>query len=81
MRIRVLLFASAADSARTREISVHVPAGATAADAVDSIVRELPSLAPMAPSLAVAVNARLAAHDQTLAEGDVIALLPPVSGG
>ena len=46
-----------------------------------ALAREFPAMAPLRPSIAVAVNAEYAKFEATVADGDEIAFLPPVSGG
>jgi molybdopterin converting factor subunit 1 len=81
MRTRVLLFAALRDSAGGREVTVDLPSGATVSDLRDRLAASHPRLAPLLPNVAVAVNEEYAPSDQALNEGDVVALIPPVSGG
>lgn len=80
MRIRVLLFAHYRDLAGTGETEIELPAGATAADVVRN-VRARPGLSAIPPVPVLAVNQEYAGADAPLAEGDEVALLPPVAGG
>lgn len=61
-------------------LELELPTGATAADA-ERALRELlpPQLSKMV--LRVAVNRELVGGDTSLAEGDEVALLPPMQGG
>jgi molybdopterin synthase catalytic subunit len=80
MQVRVLLFAQYRDAAGTAELSLELPAGATAADAVASLRAQRPT--PLIPDRpVVAVNMSYASLADVLAEGDELALLPPVAGG
>lgn len=81
IRVRLLFFASLRDLAGANEAALELPAGATIETAWSETVRRWPALAPRRASLAFALNERLARPDARLAEGDVLALLPPVSGG
>lgn len=54
---------------------------ATVADAWLALVDRFPDLAPHRPYVRVARNGRYAGWDEQLADGDVVAMLPPVSGG
>lgn len=79
MKVRVLLFASARRWAGAGEVPLELPAGARAGDVLSH-----PALAAVAPhraSLRLAVNEEFVAEDRALAEGDVVAVMPPVSGG
>ena len=81
MNVRALLFASLAETAGAREVELELAPGATVSDALDALVREHPDLAGARPTLATAVNARYAPTATRLHPGDVVALIPPVSGG
>jgi molybdopterin synthase catalytic subunit len=81
MRIRVRLFAMQREAAGTRELSLTVPSPATIDDAWSVAVEQVPALAPGRASLRFAVNGSYADSTTTLADGDEIACIPPVSGG
>ncbi len=81
MRLRLLAFATAADALGARESAVEVPDGMTAGELADELVRRHPALAPIAPVLALAVGGAVVGRGRALADGDEVALLPPVSGG
>ena len=55
--------------------------GATVDDAWDAVVESVPALAPGRASLRFAVNGTYADPATTLADGDEVACIPPVSGG
>ena len=76
MRIPVRLFAGLRELAGTRLVEVDLPEGATGADVWPAL-----GLGDEPPGLLLAVNRSYAAHDVVLAEGDEVALIPPVSGG
>ena len=81
MQIRYLLFASYRDLVGTPGGSLELPAEATAGTAVAALrARGAPwSALPDRP--VVAVNAEYAKLERPLADGDELALLPPVAGG
>lgn len=79
MRVRVLLFASARERAGRGEVELSLPAGARAAAVLESPA--LASLREDRPFLRVAVNESFSEWDAALSDGDVLALLPPMSGG
>jgi molybdopterin synthase catalytic subunit/molybdopterin converting factor small subunit len=58
-----------------------LPAGATLEDGWGALVERFPELAPHRPYVRAARNGAYAAWDLGLADRDVIAFLPPVSGG
>jgi molybdopterin converting factor small subunit len=70
------LFAAARRWVGAAEVALELPSGARAGD-----VLAHPALAPHRASLRLAVNEEFAAEDRVLAEGDAVAVLPPVSGG
>jgi len=81
MKIRMRLFASAREVVGKQEVIVDVPEGVTAADLLAQLVAQHPDLRRLAPSLKLAVNHEYVEGGRRLAEGDEVALIPPVSGG
>jgi molybdopterin synthase catalytic subunit len=81
LRIRVRLFAMQREAAGTRELRLEVPLGSTVDDAWTAVVDSVPALAPGRSSLRFAVNGSYTDADTTLADGDEVACIPPVSGG
>ncbi|MHC4128763.1 MAG: molybdopterin converting factor subunit 1 [Planctomycetota bacterium] len=81
MRCEVLLFAQLVEAVGHDRLTVDLPDGATAADALDVLASDHPALRDMRRTLAVAVNERYCAESRALGDGDTIALIPPVSGG
>lgn len=80
MRIRTLFFATYRDLAGTEELELELPAGATARDLVRHL-RGAGGLGALPEEPAVAVNEAWAPLATGLADGDEVALLPPVAGG
>lgn len=64
-----------------REIHVDLPAGATVDDAWAALVALHPALASGRASVRFAVNGEYAGPETALADGDEVAMIPPVSGG
>jgi MoaE-MoaD fusion protein len=81
IQVRVRLFAMQREAAGTRELSLAVPSPATIDDAWTAAVARVPSLAAGRASLRFAVNGAYADPGTSLADGDEIACIPPVSGG
>ncbi len=81
MRIRVRLFAIQRELAGARELAIELDEGATVEDAWDAVVGRVAVLAPGRPSLRFARNGDYAEPTTILADGDEVALIPPVSGG
>ncbi len=81
MTIRLLLFAHYRDLAGASELDVRLPAGATAADLIRQVRSDIPRFRDLPAEPAIAVNRAYSSLSAKLAEGDEVALLPPVSGG
>jgi MoaE-MoaD fusion protein len=81
MRVRVRLFAIQRELAGTREHPLELADDATVGDAWDGLVAAFPALAPGRASVRFARNGAYADPTTPLAEGDEVAMIPPVSGG
>jgi molybdopterin synthase catalytic subunit len=81
MRVRARLFAIQREIAGTRELTLELAEGATIEEAWTAIVERVPALAPGRPSLRFARNGEYADPEERLADGDELAIIPPVSGG
>ena len=82
MLVNVRLFAMLRERAGTESLTVEVADGATVRDAVEAVSgqHDLADLIDRMP-VVMAVNREYVPPDQSLAEGDELALIPPVSGG
>jgi len=78
--VRVLLFASYAETIGRETLEVTLPEAATVADVV-SRIRRLPGGAALPPKPLCARNLAHAGQDDRVAAGDEIAILPPMAGG
>jgi len=81
MKITIKLFASYREAAELSEASMEITPGTTAAALWQGLVETHPRLAPMSQSAGMALNGRYTQPTTVLSEGDVVAFLPPVSGG
>ncbi|MDB5937631.1 MAG: Molybdenum cofactor biosynthesis protein MoaD [Massilia sp.] len=81
MTVRVLYFAVVRERVGADEELLTLPHGATAEDALREIERRHTELAGLRGAIKVAVNEEFAPSDRVLADGDVVALIPPVAGG
>lgn len=81
MRVTVRLFARLRDIAGRGDLIREAPAGSTVGDVWKDLVAEYPEMARYASSISSAVNADYARMTATIADGDEVAFLPPVSGG
>ena len=77
----MMCFASVRDIVGQREIVLDLPEGTTAAALLRRVILDHPGLAGLGPSLLLAVNREYVEKGRILAEGDEVALIPPVSGG
>jgi molybdopterin converting factor subunit 1 len=81
VRIRVLFFGLLKDICGSAEVRLDLPEGSTAGTVFDHYANAFPKLRAMASSIVIARNHEFATPREPLAEGDEVALLPPVSGG
>lgn len=81
MRIRVLFFGILRDLTGQRETEVELAEGTTAAGLFGHFAAKFPQLEAARRSVTVARNQEFADPETVLADGDEVALLPPVSGG
>jgi molybdopterin synthase catalytic subunit len=81
LRVRVRLFAMQRELAGTRQVELELPGGSTIDDAWLALVARFPALAPGRPTVRFARNADYAPAATPLADGDEVAMIPPVSGG
>jgi len=81
LQVEVLFFAALREHAGTARLVRSIAPGTTAAALVESLRTDHPSLPPPGPALRIAVNEEFVPPATVLGPGDVVALLPPVSGG
>jgi MoaE-MoaD fusion protein len=81
MRVTVRLFARQRELAGWRLRTLELPDSATVAQAWDRLLAELPALEPGRESVRFARNTTYVDGDVRLADGDELAIIPPVAGG
>ena len=81
MRVTVRLFARLREIAGAETLVRELPTGATAGSLWEDLARDFPELAAYRDAVSTAVNAEYARMNATVADGDEVAFLPPVSGG
>lgn len=81
MKITLLYFAHAAEAAGRDREDVELPSGTSAGDALAEARRLHPALAAAGFAPLLAVNRTWSEAARPLADGDEVAVLPPVSGG
>jgi molybdopterin synthase catalytic subunit/molybdopterin converting factor small subunit len=81
MRVNVKLFGAVREQSGAKELSLDLPEGARIADLRGRLESEIEIVARFGKRLRISRNLELVTEDERLADGDEIALLPPVSGG
>lgn len=81
MRVVVLHFAVVRERTGKDREDLELPDDARVSHALAALCDRHPSLTPLLPRVRVAVNQRFADAAQSLADGDEVALIPPVAGG
>ena len=81
MQVRLLFFASLKDIVGSRELSLDVPGNSTVGDILSTLESRYPRLAAYRQIVLTAVNEEYVAKDAPVADGDEVAIFPPVSGG
>jgi molybdopterin converting factor subunit 1 len=79
MNVVVLLFAGLKERVGERELRVALDGDASVAALLERLAERHPILNRY--PFAIAINGHYASRDASLAEGDEVALIPPVSGG
>lgn len=77
----MLFFGQLKDVCGRAEDKLDLPSGATAGSVFEHYAAAFPKLRAMAASVVLARNHEFASTTEFLADGDEVAMLPPVSGG
>ncbi|CAM1343048.1 MoaD/ThiS family protein [Tenacibaculum aestuarii] len=80
MKTTLLLFGIATDLADSSSLTLELPNKSSVASFKEFLFNEFPEFRKMS-SYAVAINESYASDDTLIRENDVIAIIPPVSGG
>ena len=81
MQIRVLYFSRIRESVGTSAETFDVGDGATIGEAITQVFARHPAIADHDASMLVTKNEEWSDRAAALSDGDVIGLMPPVSGG
>lgn len=81
VKVKVKLFATLRQDAGWDERAVTLPPGATVTDLLTYLGELTPGLNLNGRTVYAAVNQQYTQGTQTLVEGDIVAIFPPVSGG
>ena len=80
MKIKILFFGMSKDLAGTNGMNIQVEKEITAKDVRELLLRNYPSFSSM-DTFSIAVNESYADDGFKINDNDVIAVIPPVSGG
>lgn len=81
MKVRVRLWGGLAEAAGFTEDVLEIDGAAVAGDLFDLLATRAPRLERFRTVTRIAVNADIVEPTESLADGDEVALLPPVAGG
>ncbi len=81
MRLHLRAFAVVRELLGRGEETLEVAAGTRVGAVLDLVCARDPRLARLRPLLRAARNQAMAGDDTVLADGDEVALIPPVAGG
>ncbi len=80
MKVQILFFGITSDLLGASNLEIEVVEASTVANLKSLLKEKYPQLKNIA-SYAIAVNESYAVEDLVLEENDVVAIIPPVSGG
>ena len=79
--VRVLFFSVLRQRVGEGRLTLRLDAPASGADLLDRLEAQYPAISAYRPVLRLAVNEEYVPETVSLAEGDEVALITPVSGG
>lgn len=81
MRVTVECYGASARWCGSDAVMLELDDGATGNQALDALAARYPDFAARRDNVAIAAGDAIASPTEPLADGDVIALIPPVSAG
>ena len=81
MQVRLLFFATLKDIVGSREMRMDMPANSTVDDLLNQLEQAYPRFKDYRSVLLTAVNEEYVGRNVAIADGDEVAIFPPVSGG
>jgi molybdopterin synthase catalytic subunit len=81
VQVKLLFFASIKDIVGERQLQVEVPQGTTVGDLLTHLESRYPRIRDYRPVVLTSVNEDYADQATRVADGDEVAIFPPVSGG
>jgi len=81
MKVKVLYFSSIKDRLKKNSEEFDIPENTYIKEFIDILKEKHPEISNLLENTMIAVNEEYVHEDYLLKEGDVIAIIPPVSGG
>tara|TARA_Y100000996_G_C22454781_1_gene615402 strand:- start:558 stop:809 length:252 start_codon:yes stop_codon:yes gene_type:complete len=81
MKIKVLFFASYREKSGVKTDIFNISDDSNLKMLIDKVVQKFPLLHSDPSKIVAAINEEFCDHTHLLSEGDIVALIPPVSGG
>jgi len=81
LKIDVLYFSSLKDKIKKNKESIEIKENSNLTDLINFLKEKHPEISQNLDNVMVAVNEEYVDKDYILKNGDVVALIPPVSGG
>jgi molybdopterin synthase sulfur carrier subunit len=81
MEIKVLFFASYREKTGIKSDYFEINPGATLGDLIQIISRRFPNIKTDTSKIVAAINEEFCGHNTVLEPENIVALIPPVSGG
>jgi molybdopterin synthase catalytic subunit len=81
MKVRIRFFARLSEIVGERDVPLELNEGSTILDLHSKLACEYPAVTPYLSTAVCAVGEEYVAEGHRLRDGDIIALIPPVSGG
>ena len=81
MTVHIRFFAGLRPIVGENSIGMALPAGATVGTLRDQLVGRYPALEPFMTTYVCAVGEEMRGPDYALSDGDLVDIIPPISGG
>jgi len=81
LKVKILYFSSIKDKIKKREEILEIPENTTVYQLVKILEKKYPDISDPLHTVMIAVNEEYVDNETELKEGDIIAIIPPVSGG
>ena len=81
MKIKVLYFSSIKDRLKKNSEEIDIPENTSVEEFLSLLKKKYPEIADILDNVMVAVNEEYVDKKHLLKESDIVALIPPVSGG